>query len=352
MSESPYKVHKRQRTVNTAVDAITEAVADFIVHTVFRKKPAELKFDVEQERLTQFLGKTQDAWVELEEIRTRCKRTCRFRIVLGTIISLAIIVIAIGLILFPLILAALFTLFAFSYWAAQAKIEFLDTFNKLIKPALMKQLPNFQYDPNGFIPPQILDRSEIMPKKYHDDLTRQEDFLLYEKEGIKAEVVDCELAKYSRNRNGGTSVSKVFGGLIIRLTFEKAFSSRVVLHANWGIVSFMQPKPLGKDKKIELPNSPLTKHFDIYTEDKAYAEQLLNPEFLQEYKIFCDKLDIARPEFSLYDNQCLLLLHRPKGLFTPPGLGGRLDKEKVAKPYLQEVVMVEELFQMIKKHLN
>ena len=350
MSDTPYKASLRQQRIDSVVDSVTEVIADLIVYRIFRKKPAELKFDVSNETFLQMKMATANEWLALVEARDKAKLKYTNTMRIGYLISFLYAVFALvvwqggGL---PLILVILFIT---AYKASKHKMAFKRQFSDTLLPSLLRNLEGFEYKPDAIIPLESVEASQIIPD-HNDHLTRQEDYLRKEHNGVVTELVECELARWRTDSKGNRRRSEVFRGLLLRMELPHRINSRVILHANWGnFFSLLQKKPMQKNQKVELDiHNPLGSKFDIYAEDPAIAKLVLTSEFLDAYKNFTDKLDVAQPEFSLYEDKCVLLLHRPEDMFAAPPLHGDITVESVLMPILKEIKMVEELTTIARK---
>lgn len=350
MSKSPYQMNSRQQRVDSVVESVTEFIADLIVHRIFRKKRAQLKFEVSTEKLENLKAESAEAWQNLLASRAHAKKNSDRIIYTGLALSLLMVVISIYFFVGGGLPLVLIIMFIAAYKAAKYKMAFNHDYAETLLPSLLKHLDGYDYQRNGFIPIDSVLASQIIPD-HHSSLTQQEDYLYHKSDDVKIEMVECELSRWRTNSKGNRYRSSQFRGLLLKMELPHRINSRVILHANWGkFLSLMQKKPMDKELKVELncPN-PLGHRFDIYAEDPTVAKLVLTETFLQEYKAFTDKLDIACPEFSLYEDKCVLLLHRPEDMFKPPSLHGELCQEDVLIPILREIRMIEELTAIAKK---
>ncbi|WP_415896908.1 DUF3137 domain-containing protein [Neptuniibacter sp. QD57_21] len=343
MNAPSYQPNSRQKRLDTATDALLDTIVDFIVYRIFRKKPAQLKFDVAPEQFEALKRACAPEWAELLEEREKAKKACDRRLLIGFITSLACAVISIVIFIGGGLFLAIIPLIISGLQAAKFKQDFNHHFAENLLPKILDHLDGFHYERHGIILLDSVRDSRILPP-HQEDLTIQEDYLRTEIGAVAVEMVECQLSRMKTDAKGNTRKSTEFKGVILNMTLPKTFSSRVILQANWGkVLSFFQQKPMDKDQRITLDNNPFGKDFHIYAEDEAYAKQILTPDFLQNYKSFTDKLDVAATEMSLFGSQCVMLLHRPKDLFMAPNLHGDICEETVLYPMLQEIEMIEEL---------
>ncbi len=340
MVQSPYQDNKSKAEHAWRLNSFIDVLADVIVHGVFRKKRPSLHFDISQADLQSLLDASQQ---ELQELKAQ-REICRKQYVLRKrILLVALPLLLLGL---PFIGLGAISLMFIAFvlggcWMVSASLPYRKYFDQQFLPALLARLPNYEYMRNGYIPVTELKSSGIIPD-HVDSLTRQEDYLHRWHDDVYCELVECEFKEYRRDKNG-VKESPVFKGVISRLTMPNRISKRIVMQANWGkLLSLLQKKPMDKSFGYKLDEPRLAKKYDFYCEDKTYLESTISTAFQAKLADFIDKLDVAAPEFSFYENYALLLLHRPQNFLSAPALNEPLDQQKLLTELLQEIQMMNE----------
>ncbi len=339
-TNSPYAPSTKEEQNTQVLFAIIEQLVDFVIHSVLRVKRKQLKINVQPELIEAYSRSLSATWKRVEQLQLAGKRQRR-RYLLFAAAPFAVSVYLIAFTQYGL-LPMFLTCFIGAVYIAKPAVLFKQKVIKEVMPELLFHLPGYLYRQDGYIPVKELEPSKLLPT-YDDVLTRQEDYFECQAAGLHFELVECELAKY-KHEKGEQRESTEFKGLVCRIAFDSSAKHQIVFQYKWlFLLRWLQPKLMGIAKQAKMSKGMLGGRYNIYCASSGYVEEVFTESILEKIEFLIGSLDVAAPEFSVVENQIIILLHRPKNFLEAPNFGQIHDKQSFLEGVLKDAYLMEEL---------
>ncbi|MCB2081868.1 MAG: DUF3137 domain-containing protein [Rickettsiales bacterium] len=192
-------------------------------------------------------------------------------------------------------------------WMYAPVLRYSSSVKEKIYPLIIRFFGgSFAFHPE---PPVVI--SECMPfqllPKY--DRSKMEDYVRGIYRGVVIECFELELSKYSRfEREENT----VFNGVVIRLSANKTFNGKTVVHAPGGE---LRVNDISGMERVYLEDPEFEKYFNVYSTDQIEARYLLTVSFMERLKELGRLFGGGRPSCSFFENQLMIVIYTHKNLF-------------------------------------
>ncbi len=219
-------------------------------------------------------------------------------------------------------------------------------FREKILPQLLKAVaPSLKYHPHSGIARSRFEGLKIFG---HFDRYSSEDRITGMLDKTRIEAGEVHIEKRQRDKNGKTTYSTIFRGVIFIADFNKHFNCRTVVMPDVAercfgklIGSFLQRMNFMDGSAVRLENPEFEKYFSIYSSDQIEARYLLTPDFM-EWLLALRKLENNNIRVIFQDSNIAIALKRSNGWLEPPFFGKLASQERLEK-LLNELIAILQL---------
>lgn len=228
---------------------------------------------------------------DLEKYKIQAKRTILIGVIIGWVLTLALVVVVIITKFVPLLIfeifivvtvsLVIFILYSIPY--SKYKVIYKDYY---VKKALESVFTDLEYKPDEGISETVIRETEMM--NMGDDF-ESNDFFSGKYKNINVEQADVEITeeRERENSDGDTETYTVtlFRGKWMIFDFNKPFKANMQVKSKW----FDNSKIInwGKDikfKRVKLEDEEFNKYFTVYAQDEEEAFYILTPHFMDKIK--------------------------------------------------------------------
>ena len=228
---------------------------------------------------------------DLEKYKIQAKRTILIGVIIGWVLTLALVVAVIITKFLPLLIfeifivvtvsLVIFILYSIPY--SKYKVIYKDYY---VKKALESVFTDLEYKPDEGISETVIRETEMMNM---GDNFESNDFFSGKYKNINVEQADVEITeeRERENSDGDTETYTVtlFRGKWMIFDFNKPFKANMQVKSKW----FDNSKIInwGKDikfKRVKLEDEEFNKYFTVYAQDEEEAFYILTPHFMDKIK--------------------------------------------------------------------
>ena len=228
---------------------------------------------------------------DLEKYKIQAKRTIIIGVIIGWVLTLALVVAVIITKFLPLLIfeifivvtvsLVIFILYSIPY--SKYKVIYKDYY---VKKALESVFTDLEYKPDEGISETVIRETEMMNM---GDNFESNDFFSGKYKNINVEQADVEITeeRERENSDGDTETYTVtlFRGKWMIFDFNKPFKANMQVKSKW----FDNSKIInwGKDikfKRVKLEDEEFNKYFSVYAQDEEEAFYILTPHFMDKIK--------------------------------------------------------------------
>ena len=213
-------------------------------------------------------------------------------------------------------------------------LNFLGKFTYIVNP---KNKYVRQYDFMGFFP--------IYDKSINEDNIRGE----YKSVNIDLFETVLERARKSKN---GTYYDKVFRGIIIDLTFNKALKGTTIIRKDSGIIGNLFHEKLSNLKDIKLEDPKFNKIFQVYSDDEVEARYVLSVSFMERLKELSEAFGSKVVQCCFYQEKVVFVVPIKKNMFEPGSIYANENFIDDAKSLLEEMDLICKIIDILRLNIK
>lgn len=192
---------------------------------------------------------------------------------------------------------------------------------KVIKTFVKEYSEALEYRSEQGISPNIYKEGEF---ERYDSYSTEDLITGTLNEKYKIIMAEVYTESESTDSEGHTSYTTLFHGLFAKIEFDKNLNTNMKIRRNSEAL-------FRKKEKLEMDSSEFEEKFDVYSEDKIIAMQLLTSDIMQMLLDFKEKNKIT-PEMTLKGNT-LYIRFSTGDMFEPMLLKKALDYDTLKKYY-------------------
>jgi len=198
------------------------------------------------------------------------------------------------------------------------------TYREGYKEKVFKELVDelghqYTYDSKGEISDDIIRDSGL----FHEFNKKQsEDLITGNFDDHSFQMAEMQLFKMTKSKNAdrGGGMHFIFKGIFFVGTIPMKFPTNIWMFAKNHPVTYMQSRVKDHWQKVELKHLAFRKEYEVYSENKEIAYQILQESILDTILEVRNEVveDKMRLELSFQDDQVYLSISTRKELFEPP----------------------------------
>ncbi len=219
------------------------------------------------------------------------------------------------------------------------------TKNKLM-PQFIKLFGNFHY---SYM--QILPEEKIRKSKLIDDynLHSGDDFFYGTYKNTEVTVSEEKFIRRVRHHKG-SSLQKVFDGILIMLSLNKKFQGQTLVFKDKGF--FNAFNSVDNMENVRLEDSVFEKEFEVYSTDQVEARYLLTTAFMERMLKLKEVFKGKKIQFSFFDNILLIAIETKKDMFEATSLFKKASDKTLTDRALEQVISVLSIVDILKTYKN
>ncbi len=160
------------------------------------------------------------------------------------------------------------------------------------------------------------------------DRVNFEDQMSGKVDGAAFTFCEAHLEREHYDKNGNSTWSTVFRGILLEIDFHRKFLGRTVVLRDAGIFNFRKKAGM---KKVGLASPKFEKIFEAYGTDQVEARYLLTPIFMQKLVDLESSVSGKKIRFGFLGNKLHIAVEAPNqfeagSMFTPLTNTGRTEK--------------------------
>ena len=214
-------------------------------------------------------------------------------------------------------------------------LNFLGKFTYTVNP---KNKYVGQYDFMGFFP--------IYDKSINEDNIRGE------YKSVNIDLFETVLERARKSKNGGTYYDKVFRGIIIDLTFNKALKGTTIIRKDSGIIGNLFHEKLSNLKDIKLEDPKFNKIFQVYSDDEVEARYVLSVSFMERLKELSEAFGSKVVQCCFYQEKVVFVVPIKKNMFEPGSIYANENFIDDAKSLLEEMDLICKIIDILRLNIK
>ena len=214
-------------------------------------------------------------------------------------------------------------------------LNFLGKFTYTVNP---KNKYVGQYDFMGFFP--------IYDKSINEDNIRGE------YKSVNIDLFETVLERARKSKNGGTYYDKVFRGIIIDLTFNKALKGTTIIRKDSGIIGNLFHEKLSNLKDIKLEDPKFNKIFQVYSDDEVEARYVLSVSFMERLKELSEAFGSKVIQCCFYQEKVVFVVPIKKNMFEPGSIYANENFIDDAKSLLEEMDLICKIIDILRLNIK
>ena len=214
-------------------------------------------------------------------------------------------------------------------------LNFLGKFTYTVNP---KNKYVGQYDFMGFFP--------IYDKSINEDNIRGE------YKSVNIDLFETVLERARKSKNGGTYYDKVFRGIIIDLTFNKALKGTTIIRKDSGILGNLFHEKLSNLKDIKLEDPKFNKIFQVYSDDEVEARYVLSVSFMERLKELSEAFGSKVVQCCFYQEKVVFVVPIKKNMFEPGSIYANENFIDDAKSLLEEMDLICKIIDILRLNIK
>ncbi len=214
-------------------------------------------------------------------------------------------------------------------------LNFLGKFTYTVNP---KNKYVGQYDFMGFFP--------IYDKSINEDNIRGE------YKSVNIDLFETVLERARKSKNGGTYYDKVFRGIIIDLTFNKALKGTTIIRKDSGIIGNLFHEKLSNLKDIKLEDPKFNKIFQVYSDDEVEARYVLSVSFMERLKELSEAFGSKVVQCCFYQEKVVFVVPIKKNMFEPGSIYANENFIDDAKSLLEEMALICKIIDILRLNIK
>ncbi len=279
---------------------------------------------------------------ELEELRLKIKGRYIKGIIITIIVTLLVAFFRFSLIIFPIVLGIIVTIFS----TVKLKQEYKITFKKVfVVKALESKFTDLVYEPNRGMPYETISKTNMM---YMGDRYHSEDFISAKYKNIKFEQADVHIEEEhtSTDSDGHTTTSYVtiFKGRWMVFDFNKSFKADVqIAQKGFGNAKVKTMSLFGKKddlfKKVSMESEDFNRRFNVYAQNEHDAFYIITPSLMNRIEKL-DDLNKGKLLLCFIDNRLHIGIYDNKDSFEPDSVFKEINEQEIIKRISGDVEMI------------
>ena len=160
------------------------------------------------------------------------------------------------------------------------------------------------------------------------------------------------LERARKSKNGGTYYDKVFRGIIIDLTFNKALKGTTIIRKDSGIIGNLFHEKLSNLKDIKLEDPKFNKIFQVYSDDEVEARYVLSVSFMERLKELSEAFGSKVVQCCFYQEKVVFVVPIKKNMFEPGSIYANENFIDDAKSLLEEMDLICKIIDILRLNIK
>jgi len=184
------------------------------------------------------------------------------------------------------------------------------------------------------------------------DKSINEDNIRGEYKSVNIDLFETVLERARKSKNGGTYYDKVFRGIIIDLTFNKALKGTTIIRKDSGIIGNLFHEKLSNLKDIKLEDPKFNKIFQVYSDDEVEARYVLSVSFMERLKELSEAFGSKVVQCCFYQEKVVFVVPIKKNMFEPGSIYANENFIDDAKSLLEEMDLICKIIDILRLNIK
>lgn len=279
---------------------------------------------------------------ELEELRVKIKGRYIKGIIITILVTVFFIFLMPSLIMIPIILGIIITVFS----TAKLKYQYKSTFKKIfVVKALESKFTDLVYDPDRGMPYETIAGTNMM---YMGDRYHSEDYISAKYKDIKFEQADVHIEEEhtSTDSDGHTTTTYVtiFKGRWMIFDFNKTFKADVqISQKGFGNSKAKTFTLFGKKddvfKKVSMESESFNQKFNVYAQNEHDAFYIITPSLMARIEKL-DEFNKGKLLLCFINNRLHIAIYDNKDSFEPESVFKEINEEEIIPRISKDIEMI------------